>query len=681
MARSSRKRNYHVGGTQQPLFLPDSDWVAPQSLPDLRQHKRVGLDRECRDDGLAHGRGPGWAYGAGHVCGVSYAWRDEDGRVVSDYFPIEHPDTPNCFSRDQIRRWEEDHQKAGVIFAMQNAPYDVGWGYRDLGVRVPSRVDDATCMAYVVDENRLSYDLNSLCAWRGLPGKDEMLLREAAATYGFDPKTDLHRMPARYAATYAAADAARALELADGFDPEIDAQDVRAAYQLEMDLLPMVHEMRRRGIRVDLDAADRAKIRLTESAEQALTELSRRCGERVTISELRSNSWLERRFTEEQVRFPREGGDFGRGSFEAKWMKNVDHWLPRLVVRAKSRWDAAEKFIGTYVEGFAHLGRLHASINQFRSEDGGTRTYRFSYSDPPLQQMPNRDDELATLIRGVFLPEDGEWWEADDYSQQEYRLIVHYAELHDLRKSHEAGDRYRSDPRTDFHSMVAEMTGLDRKPAKDSNFAKSYGAGVPKFAAMINKSVAEAKAIMDQYDEMLPFNKDLNELCQKKAERTGFLRLLDGARVHFEDWEPRWLSREERAEGWRPGSPWRMNPCRLPEARERVETEGHPWYRKTLRRANCRKAMNSLIQGGAARQTKLAMRACWREGLVPLIQMHDELGFSVTEKTHGLAAEIMRNVVKLRVPMQVDAEFGVSWGAAKNDWRNRNDVKRLGDNS
>jgi DNA polymerase I-like protein with 3'-5' exonuclease and polymerase domains len=356
----------------------------------------------------------------------------------------------------------------------------------------------------------------------------------------------------------------------------------------------------------------------------------------------------------------------------------VDHWLPQLVVRAKSRWDASEKFVGTFVKEFAHLGRLHASINQFRSEDGGTRTYRFSYSDPPLQQMPNRDDELATLIRGAFLPEEGSWWLAADYSQQEYRLIVHYAELHDMAKSHEAGDRYRNDPRTDFHSMVAEMTGLERKPAKDSNFAKSYGAGIPKFAAMINKTIPEAAAIMEQYDRELPFNRELNEFCQKKAERTGYLRLLDGARIHFEDWEPRWLSRDERAEGWRAGSPWKMGPCRLAEARERVETRGHPWYHKQLRRANCRKAMNALIQGGAARQTKMAMRECHRAGYVPLIQMHDELGFPVTSERDGARiTEIMRDVVKLRVPMLVDAEYGRDWGSAKNSWKDRNVQKTV----
>jgi len=213
--------------------------------------------------------------------------------------------------------------------------------------------------------------------------------------------------------------------------------------------------------------------------------------------------------------------------------------------------------------------------------------------------------------------------------------------------------------------MVAEMTGLARKPAKDTNFAKAYGAGVSKFAIMTGKTHEEAEALMQQYDRELPFVKDLYDLCQKKAERTGFIRLLDGARIHFDMWEPSWLSQEEKARGWGSFGKFKMGFCRIEEAQQRQRDETHPWYGKRLRRAECRKAMNGLIQGSAARQTKLAMRACWREGYLPLIQMHDELGFSQSRAKDGeRIAQIMRDVVRLTVPMAVDAEYGTSWGQA-----------------
>jgi len=660
-----KRKNYHVGGFQDPLFTPTSDWEPPTELPDLRKCSEIGFDRECKDDGLAAERGPGWAMKAGYVIGVSAAWKK--GEVFESFYaPIRHPDT-ECFQPDQIARWEKDHQKAGVRFVMQNAPFDVGWGDVDLGVGCPSQVDDTTCMANMIDENRFEFNLDALCEWQGLPGKEERVLRDAAASYGIDPKTDMWRLPAKFVGEYAETDAVRTLQLAHKLRPLMEKEKTVDAYQLEMDLLPVVHAMRRRGIRVDLEAAEQVKAHCIETSRETFRDISSKLGHGVDIDDLRSNGWMTDVFTKLKIKFPRDGA--GRGSFEKKWMKDSPHWLPPMLVKAKEYHEAAHKFVQSYIVDYAHLGRLHASINQFKSEEGGTRTYRFSYSDPPLQQMPHRNEELATLIRGLFLPEEGEVWMSADYSQQEYRLIVHFAVRNKLKKALEAATRYRTDPRTDFHSMVADMTGLPRKPAKDTNFAKSYGAGVKKFASMINKSMEEAEKIMTQYDEQMPFVKQLNTLCQEKASRTGFIRLIDGARIHFDMWEPTWLSEDERRRGWGSGGQIKMGYCRIEEARERVRDKDHPWYGKRLRRAECRKAMNGLIQGSAARQTKMAMRACHDAGHVPLIQMHDELGFSqASEKTGNEITQIMREIVPLEVPMMVDAEYGRTWGTATGTW-------------
>jgi DNA polymerase I-like protein with 3'-5' exonuclease and polymerase domains len=661
---SKRKiKSYHVGGQQLPLLTPDSAWRGPGALPDLRRCGVIALDRECRDEGLAGGRGPGWAFGAGRVIGVSVAW-EEGHEIRSTYAPIAHPDS-ECFDADAVRRWETDHQKAGVRFVMMNAPYDVGWGAH-MGVPVPEKIDDVGAMAYLVDETLLEINLDALCRWRGLPGKNETLLREAAAAYHVDPKKEMWKLPARYVGPYAEDDAVCTLRLLRSLEPEIRAQELEAAYRLEMDLVPMVHEMRRRGVRVDLEAAERARLECLRISEEAFRDLSDKMGQTVGVDEARRNEWLMRAFDAHHLRYPKDND--GRGSFEKKWMEREEHWLPKLLVRGKAYREAADKFLQKYIMDFAHLGRLHASINQFRSEEGGTRTSRFSYADPPLQQMPHRNEELARMIRGAFLPEEDEWWFSADYSQQEYRLIVHYAFKSDLEKADVAARKYREDPATDFHQMVSDMTGLARKPAKDTNFAKSYGAGVKKFASMINRSENEARMIMEQYDREMPFVAKLNEMCQKKAEKSGYVKLLDGARVHFETWEPAWLSKEERARGWSSGGAIKMGDCRLEEAQSRAADKTHPWYGKKLRRAHCRKAMNSLIQGGAARQTKMAMRECWRAGFVPLLQMHDELAFSFSKKSDGdRAAEIMRDVVRLLVPMKVDGEWGPNWGDAVHD--------------
>lgn len=658
------RRNFHVGGEQLPLIVPDSDWVRPSELPDLRRLPMIGVDTEDRDDGLSAGRGPGWARRAGHVCGVSVAWR-EGKDVRSGYYPLRHPDS-DCFDPDAVRRWLDDHEAAGVTFVMQNAPYDVGWLHADLGARVPSRLHDTTCLATMLDENRLSYDLNSLCRWRGVAGKDERLLREAAAAYGWhgdDVKKNLWKMPAKLVGPYAEPDAVGALLLAESMLPDIEQQGLTEAYQLEMDLIPMVHEMRRRGIRIDVDRAMRNQAALRAERDEKLESLRRQLSARVMDMEVvRSPQKLAVHFDSEHVSYSRTKKT-GQPSFESEWMAKHKHWLPKTVAEVRALDDAAEKFLGEYVLGFSSGGRLHASVNQFRTDDGGTRSYRFSYSDPPLQQLHgDKHPKLRDALRQCFLPEEGQVWCSADYKQQEMKLIVHFAALVQREeaargrtlcvKADLALAKYVDDPNTDYHTMVAGLTGLDRRNAKDVNFAKAFGAGVGKFATMTGKSAAEAAKIMNQYDEEMPFVKELGQYCDKVAQRRGYVRLIDGARCRFDLWEL----------AWRPdGEPYQP-PCHLDEARRR-------WPGRRIRRAYTHKAMNREIQGSAARQTKMAMRLCWRENLVPTLQMHDELNFCVTEEAQGRrVCELMEGAHKFLLPVTADVGYGPSWGEAVHDW-------------
>jgi DNA polymerase-1 len=112
-----------------------------------------------------------------------------------------------------------------------------------------------------------------------------------------------------------------------------------------------------------------------------------------------------------------------------------------------------------------------------------------------------------------------------------------------------------------------------------------------------------------------------------------------------------------------------MAPCSREEAERRVADPNHPWYGRRLRRADTYTALNALIQGSAARQTKLWMRAVWREGIVPLLQMHDALECSVGSREQAeLVARLGEEAVQLAVPMRVDVKVGRSWGDAKHTW-------------
>ena len=144
-----------------------------------------------------------------------------------------------------------------------------------------------------------------------------------------------------------------------------------------------------------------------------------------------------------------------------------------------------------------------------------------------------------------------------------------------------------------------------------------------------------------------------------RQPRQGYLQLYDGARRHSDDWEV-------------PGIAWTKGagPCPREEAERRIKDQTHPWFhRGPLRRAETHKAMNALIQGSAARHTKLWMRACWREGIVPLLQMHDCLDCSVSSPEQAeRVAQLGREAVSLLVPIQVDVKFGRNWADAEHSW-------------
>ena len=260
------------------------------------------------------------------------------------------------------------------------------------------------------------------------------------------------------------------------------------------------------------------------------------------MDEIASPKWKAATFDAHGIGYPRTAK--GNPSFKAGklgWMGAHEHWLPQLIATANKYDAAGAKFLEGHI--LAHLvgDRIYAEINPHRSENGGTKSFRFSYSDPPLQQMPSRDEELGPLIRSAFLPEPGETWCTVDCSQQEFRLVAHHACVRNLAGASQAAERYRNDPDTDFHLLAAEITGLPRKDAKAVNFAKIYGAGVQKFAEMIGRPLTEAQTIYAKYDQQLPFLSQLSRACQSEANHLGYTLLYDGARRHWDRWATRSL--------------------------------------------------------------------------------------------------------------------------------------------
>jgi DNA polymerase I-like protein with 3'-5' exonuclease and polymerase domains/RecA-family ATPase len=637
-------------------------WKPPTELPDLRRAGVIALDLETRDDRLAAGKGSGWATGEGYIVGVSVAYR-ANGEIRAHYFPLRHPED-NAFDGARVFEWLKALIASDVHIVTQNGLYDWGWLCTETTIRMPppERLEEIGALATLVDENRYSYRLGDLCAWRSIPGKNEAGLLEGAAAIGLPkkakPAANIWKMPARFVGAYAEQDAASTLALFESLNPVIDEEGTRAAYRLEVELLPMVLEMRRRGVRIDTARAEQARDRMLQKRDAIFAELSEKLGAPVTMAEIGRSKRLAATFDVHKIKYPRTAK--GNPSFTAGstgWMHKHPHWLPPLIVKADRYNKAGLDFLQGHILDHVVKGRVHAEIHPHRSDDGGTRSLRFSYSNPPLQQMAARDEEIAPLIRGCFLPEPDEVWAKPDISQQEFRFIVHYAAQQNLNRAQEAAELYRADPNTDFHDLVASWTGIDRRQAKNTNFAKAFGAGIRKFAAMIGLGENEARAIYDKYDRTLPFVRQLSKRCSYAAASKGYLELYDGARRHWNDWVA-WAN-------WRD-----IGPCSREEAERRIADQEHPWYRKgPPHRIDTHKAMNALIQGSAARHTKLWMREVWREGITPILQMHDCLDLSVASPEQAeRVAQMAREVVKLEVPVEVDLKFGRNWGDATHSW-------------
>jgi DNA polymerase I-like protein with 3'-5' exonuclease and polymerase domains len=334
------------------------------------------------------------------------------------------------------------------------------------------RLEEIGALATMVNENLHRYSLEALCTWRGLPGKDDRLLRQGCAALGlipkrkkFNPAACIWQLPAHFVGPYAEADAASTLTLFENLNPVLDQENTRNAYRLEVDLLPMVHEMRRRGNRIDVAAAEQARDLILQKRDAVFTELSEKLGANVGMAEIGRTKWLVQTFDAHGIKYPRT--EKGNPSFRAGntgWMTRHPHWLPKLITKADKYNNAAANFLQGYILDYVVRGRVHPEINPHRSEQGGTRSLRFSYSNPPLQVMPARDEELAPLIRGVFLPEEGGVWAKPDLSQQEFRFIVHYAARHKLLKARRSSAALSQRPR---HRLPYVRVGDDwHRPAE-----------------------------------------------------------------------------------------------------------------------------------------------------------------------------------------------------------------------
>jgi len=617
---------------RQELDQLEVDWCAPTAFPDLTNCQSMAIDLETRDPNLMS-LGPGWVRGDGYVVGIAVATGDFNG-----YFPIRHEGGGNLAPNAVLKWFKKQVETPHITKIFHNATYDLGWLLHE-GIKVQGPIVDTMIAAPLLDENRYTYSLNSLGYDYLGSTKSEKMLRIAAKDWGIDPKADMWRLPAKYVGQYAEQDAALTLKLWDRLWAEIQQNELVSIFELESSLIPLLLEMRSRGVRVDLDKAEQTKLTLAKREKEIVNEIKRDTGIVVepwvatSVASVLDYYGLDCPKTDNTK----------QPSITKAFLQACPHEVAGKILKLRELNKANSTFIDSILR-YAKDGRIHCEFNQLRSDDGGTVTGRFSSSNPNLQQIPARDPEIKSMIRGLFVPEEGEQWGSFDYSSQEPRLLVHYCSIlsdynpnpgvQEIVNAYQDGD-------VDFHQMVADMAGISRKQAKTVNLGIMYGMGQGKLANTLDITKDEAKALLDTYHSKVPFVKGLADMVSARASKHGQVRTLLGRKCRFDLWEPnsfgynKPLKHEEAIKEYGPG----------------------------IRRAFTYKALNKLIQGSAADQTKKAMADCFSEGLIPLLTVHDELCFSVSsEDQASRIKEIMETCVDLRVPSKVDQELGANWG-------------------
>jgi len=611
----------------------DSDWVCPPEYPDLSNAKEIAIDLETKDPNIKT-KGPGWATFDGAIVGFAVAAYDQQW-----YFPIQH-DAGGNMDLAITTAWMQDVLNTPATKIFHNASYDVGW-LKINGFQVKGPIVDTMIAAALINENRFSFALNS-CAKDYLGEiKNETFLNEKAKEWGIDPKADLWKLPAGYVGFYAEQDAGLTLRLWQRFKTEISKQSLNDVWEMEMELLPILIDTRMRGIRVDEEKASLLKKEFKGKESEVLGKIKKETTLDVDIWAARSVAQVFDRIGVDYPRTPKSD----EPSFTQNWLVNCDNPIAQLIRQARE----INKFHSTFIDSiqrYAHKGRIHSEINQLRSDQGGTVSGRLSYSNPNLQQIPARNKEYGDKIRSLFLPEEGKQWGSFDYSQQEPRLVAHYAASVDQQftGADEFIDAYKNEA-ADFHQIVADMAGISRTHAKTINLGLFYGMGKAKLAKELGISKDKAEILLNQYNSRVPFVKRLATEVTNSASKYGFIRTIRGRKCRFDMWEP---------------ATFGMNKAMQYEEAKAI-------YGNNIRRAFTYKALNRLIQGSAADQTKQAMINCHKQGYQPLLQIHDELCFSINDDSDIVGVkEVMENAIEnLKVPFKVDVALGRSWGEAK----------------
>lgn len=632
--------------------LPKVDWKGVPDLtklPSWSQAKRIGIDIETRDPTLKQ-LGPGCRRDpkTNYVVGIGIAI--EDGPDF--YLPFSHEGGDNL-PKEHVVNYVNDNLKdfKGVV-AGANLGYEGDW-LATTGIDILGKKHaDVQVSDVLIWELHDNYDLDTLCTRWEIPGKDERALREAASVYKVHPKTGLWKLPARYVDAYCRGDARKPLQILRRQEMEMEKLGINQIWELEQKVTPILTKMRRRGVRVDLDKVDQIEKKCLEIEWEMCRKVKHATMIDVSPDDLMNAESLARAL---RIAGYEPGKTVkGKASVDKELLKEcgyVGEWLLEAREWHHLRITYCKQIRDHAIYHGPDDWRVHTTTNQVRAtdEDGGGRGVRYgrtSCTDPSMQNQPIRSDKFGALWRSIFIKKKGSaGWACSDWSQQEPRIGVHYAELLEkqsggriCRGAKEFGDEYRRNPALDIHQKLTDVAddpvNYPRKVVKNFVNGRLYGMGDLKLCYQLNWST---------------------EIVFRRGEEREVPTAESYAKIKkFNDFAP-WIGGLTKA------------------ATEAAEKNGHVW---TFLRRRCNfvkgpdgkiwkahKAFNRVGQGSAADQMKATLVAADGEGIPVDLIVHDEFDFSYDDlKQAKRLRELQKHTVEFSVPMKVDLEVGENWG-------------------
>lgn len=629
---SSRGPAFNEFATEREGYTPPGDYVS------ILGRDQIGLDIETFDP-LLKTKGSGSRRKDGFITGVALAYDEHN----CTYYPTNHVNKSRCIDEtsfyDQLRA--DAAAYTGEIVGA-NLQYDLDWLASAHGVRFErATIRDVQVAEPLLDENKYTYSLESLATQYLGEGKESDFL---ADHYGADYIQNMHKVDPGHAASYAEKDAMLPLRILAKQRPLLEADQLTNIFDIESRLTNVLLRMRESGVRINASAAESAYERTQAEASTYANEITRLSGINVNIWAADS---VARAYDGAGIGYPRTRT--GKPSFTKNWLAAQRDPLSRALVAQREYDKIGNTFIKSYILDGHVNGRIYTTFNQLRSDAAGTVSGRLSSANPNLQNIPSRHEVLGPLLRSMFIPEDGMLWGCADWSQIEYRLLIHFASLLNGIDVSLPLSMYRNDAKADFHAIAAELTGVPRKRAKSINFGVVYGMGVSTMADNLGLSMDDAAVVLGSFHAKFPFLKKMAKTATGLAEARGYIRTILGRRRRFNMWEA--------------GNS-------LFHTREAALLSGYGG----VRRAKTHSALNALLQGSNADLMKKAMcdmlDAGLFEVLVPHITVHDEFNVSLPDSKIGREAfgemvRLMEKAVELAVPVYVSSDTGINWDDAK----------------